>query len=86
MEHYYSIVARRWFDQKWGNTYHSVRVYRNGELVGENPYEYGYGDHYLQTADEIMKANGYHNFRQDLRENGKGFAVSCSDVSKKKDL
>ena len=89
------IIARRWFDKKNGNTYHSVEVYDdNNKLIGKNPFEYGYGDHYLQTAHEILQKEGhypengsnedYHQFIMDIR-NGK-FLVSCTDVGRRKDL
>ena len=50
----------RWFDRLNGNTYHSVRV-TNTE-TGETiycPMQYGYGDHYRQTALEEMHNKGW---------------------------
>jgi len=95
------IIARRWFDKRWGNTYHSVEVYDdNNKLIGKNPYEYGYGDQYLQTAHELLQEKRYYpktderyesgmpkdyiQFLDDIRD-GK-FVVSCTDVGRKKDL
>lgn len=56
------IEGRRWFDRQYGNTYHSVRAYVNGTLVFVGPFQYGYGDQYVQTAMEglvpILEANG----------------------------
>lgn len=49
-----TIIGRRWFDRKYGNTYHSVSVWVDGEFIGKNPYEYGYGDHYIQSAFVIL--------------------------------
>ncbi len=47
------FIARgvRWFDKVNGNTYHSVRVTRceDGKTI-YCPFQYGYGDHYRQTA------------------------------------
>lgn len=57
------IEGRRWFQRTYGNTYHSVRIWRQGTAgkPGEElvylPYQYGYGDQYLQTALEWLKAN-----------------------------
>ena len=51
----YIVNAVKWWDKVNGNTYHSVRVTRcedGKQLVG--PMQYGYGDHYRQTALEIM--------------------------------
>lgn len=47
--------AVRWFDKVNGNTYHSVRItrFRDGATITK-PWEYGYGDHYRQTALELL--------------------------------
>ena len=53
----YVAVAARWFDKANGNTYHSVRITRTGD--GKTiccPFQYGYGEHYRQTALEAMAA------------------------------
>lgn len=52
--------GQRWFDRMNGNTYHSVRVTRvsDGKVIAA-PYQYGYGDHYRQTALEIMLRAGW---------------------------
>lgn len=47
--------AIKWFDKVNGNTYHSVRITRTSDgktIVGQ--FQYGYGDHYRQTALEEM--------------------------------
>lgn len=97
-----TISARRWFDRINGNTYHSVDVYANGKFVGRNPFEYGYGEGYLQTAHKILQNAGiyketkerlksgmdkdYYDFIQDKREHRNKFVVIVSDVPRKKDL
>lgn len=53
------FIARavRWHDRINGNTYHSVRVTRcrdGAEL--RVPMQYGYGDHYRQSALAAMAA------------------------------
>lgn len=51
----YTCNAVKWFDKINGNTYHSVRVIRHKDgavIVGQ--FQYGYGDHYRQTALEEM--------------------------------
>ena len=51
----FTAIAVKWFDKVNGNTYHSVRCIRhrdNSILVGQ--FQYGYGEHYKQTALEIM--------------------------------
>ena len=52
------IIARRWFQSSYGNTYHSCRVLVDNELVGFVPFTYGYGEQYLQTALDILQKAG----------------------------
>lgn len=67
------VHARRWFQKSYGNTYHSVRVVVDGETVGVRSGVYGYGNHYLHTAGEVLIAAGFglddaydlHGFRYD---------------------
>jgi hypothetical protein len=96
------IEAKRWFDRKWGNTYHSCAVFKDGELVGRVPFTYGYDEQYLQTALEIMQSakifpktderlqsgisKDWYDFREDMRNNRKNYHTTVSDVGRKKDL
>ena len=52
------IEGRRWFQRTYGNTYHSVRIFKDGEQVAYLPFQYGYGEQFLQTAWEWLGANG----------------------------
>ena len=84
------IEGRRWFQRTYGNTYHSVRIYRNGELLAHIPFEYGYGDQFLQTALDWLKANGHAPADAKygtlyLRETLHG-TYTVADVARKKDL
>ena len=54
----FHISGRRWFDRVNGNTYHSTRVFADGELVVITPFEYGYGDQWQQTAMVAMVEAG----------------------------
>jgi hypothetical protein len=97
-----TIIGRRWFQRTYGNTYHSVEVYVNGELIGRVEFAYGYGDHYLQTAHEILQDKGYYpktgitlpsgmcrdyyGFTQDMHNHRNKFVISVTDVERKKDL
>lgn len=49
--------AIKWRDKVNGNTYHSVRITRcaDGKVIA-GQFQYGYGDHYRQTAIEEMLA------------------------------
>ena len=51
----FTCTAKKWFDKVNGNTYHSVRVTRHKDgavIVGQ--FQYGYGEHYKQTALAAM--------------------------------
>jgi len=52
------IVGKRWFDRINGNTYHSARVYVDDELIAAAPFQYGYGDQYVQSAHEVLTEHG----------------------------
>jgi len=84
------IEGRRWFQRTYGNTYHSVRIWRGPELLVALPYQYGYGDQYLQTALDWLKAHdlapqdapyGTLYLRETL-----GASYSVIDVTRKGDL
>ena len=51
----FTVLAVKWFDKVNGNTYHSVRCIRHKDgAVITAPFQYGYGDHYRQTALHTM--------------------------------
>jgi hypothetical protein len=84
------IEGRRWFRKGPGNTYHSVRIWKDGKQIAYLPYAYGYGDGFLQTAIDWLKENNH--VPQDaqygtlyLRETLNG-TYSVIDVERKKDL
>jgi hypothetical protein len=88
---FYVVNAKRWFDKVNGNTYHSVRVYENGKLLGENLFEYGYESAYMQTALDILhkvgiatKFNVMWHFADSIGRE-KVLAI-CNDVTRKRDL
>ena len=72
------MIGRRWRDS-YGNTYHTVTVYKGGKYVGDSPVTYGYGNQFIQTGKEILKKNGFR---------GKSYNISetVTDVKRKKDL
>lgn len=89
------IEGRRWRDS-YGNTYHSVRVFSDGEEIGYLPFQYGYGDQYIQTALDWLKDSGnMPSLRHDAHVTGGGTlflrealgaSYSVVDVGRKKDL
>ena len=84
------IEGRRWFQRGPGNTYHSARVFHNGQEIAHVGYRYGYGQQYLCSAYEALKAAGhtkaakYVDWLKESRE--RGDSDSCIDVQRKKDL
>ena len=91
------IEGRRWFSSD-GNTYHSVRIFHDAKQIVFIPYEYGYGDQFLQTAFDWLGKNGapellerhangsLKNYStQYLRDIMKS-SYSVVDVQRKKDL
>ena len=45
----YHIEGRRWFQKTYGNTYHSVRIFKDDKQVAYIPFIYGYGEQFLHT-------------------------------------
>ena len=87
------IWAKRWFQKSYGNTYHAVRVYVNGEFIGSSKITYGYGDSYLQTAEEVIKKAGYIKLKKAneslwsyCREKNIKLKYYATDVNKEKEL
>lgn len=81
------IYGKRWFQKSYGNTYHTVTVIVNGEEM-KSGITYGYGNHYLQTAADMLRNAGY-----DVPDNnGEAYAMmtkydhNAEDVKRKKDL
>ena len=52
------VEGRRWFDKINGNTYNTAAVYVDGECVAITPFQYGYGDFYIQAAQEALEKLG----------------------------
>lgn len=81
-----AVHARRWFDKINGNTYHSCRVLVNGLEIGRDNFAYGYGDHYKQTASEILGGALEYPLTLQARERGILLDIDVVDVTRKKDL
>lgn len=84
------IEGKRWFQRTYGNTYHSVRIFKDGVVIHRIPFAYGYGDQFLQSAIDWLKANkiiphdaeyGTLYLREVL-----GGTYSVADVARKGDL
>jgi hypothetical protein len=91
------ITAKRWFQQSYGNTYHSVTIrenlfnaYQKNDIiytkeVGRISFRYGYGDQYLNTAAEILGISEM-ELRDDIKINPKKYHITVINVNRKKDL
>lgn len=57
-----TVRGREWFDKVNGNSYCSARVYVTDTAGNTDtiyvPFGYGYGDYYLQAAQEALHAAG----------------------------
>jgi len=86
------IQAVRWFQKTYGNTYHAVRVYVNDKLIGASGQTYGYGEHYLQTAYDLLLKYGGLGFTSvdDLRkshwDNRNKWVVNVRDEERYRDF
>jgi hypothetical protein len=96
------IIGRKWFDRTYGNTYHTVEVYVNNKFIAKSPITYGYGDHFVQTAFEILQEKGifkktgerlgsgidkdFYEFQTKTRRDPGMVLISCTDVTRKRDL
>lgn len=90
----YTVLGRRWFEKVNGNTYHSVRVFKDGELIGGEDQDYGYGGHYRQCAMGMIIQDDPTIFAGETRqpalwrikEIGHKLIDDVVDVARKKDL
>lgn len=84
----YHIAGRRWFQKSYGNTYHTVTIYKDGEQVAYLGPTYGYDDHYLQTAVDWLRKKGHPEAEYGtlwLRET-LGASYNVADVRRERDL
>lgn len=44
------LIGRLWRDKVNGNTYHTTEIIVDGVSVHKTPFDYGYGDSYIQSA------------------------------------
>lgn len=62
----FTVIVQKWFDKLNGNTYHSVRCIRHSDnAIAVGQFQYGYGEHYRQTAlYAMLDAGWFKNFRR----------------------
>lgn len=79
-----TIVGKRWFDKKNGNTYFSSRIFINNKLIKTIPMSYGYGDQFEQVSIQYLQENGIiksNLLRFEIREKY-NMLVEVSEVKK----
>lgn len=70
------VLARRWFQRSYGNTYHSVTVVWSDDTITKEPFVYGYGEQWKETAKGMgVDVSEFPTWRCKVR-----------DVKRKKDL
>ena len=66
------ITAKEWFDKVNGNSYFSATITLNYGMEDSvnllMPFQYGYGDHYVDMANEALMKAGY--IPEEKRANG----------------
>jgi hypothetical protein len=94
------INALNWFDKVNGNSYFAGKVTLNYGLPDKKsfkmPFQYGYGDHYIDVAGELLqreslvnlKTGGKYNIRlwQYCRDNNIILRTTKHENCKKKEL
>jgi len=48
------VKGQRWFDKVNGNTYCASKIYIDGEHILTTDWTYGYGDFFIQLAEEEL--------------------------------
>jgi hypothetical protein len=90
------VIARRWFDRTYGNSYYTARVVVDGETVATVPFDYGHGDlTYLAAAIKAARAAGVEGLPdevrgfldvRDMRQAGWTVTVDEAAVTRRRDL
>ena len=66
------IIALEWFDRINGNSYFSGTISLNYGMKNQKeiylPYQYGYGDHYIDMVNQELIKQGYREGKR--HENG----------------
>ena len=58
------IIAKRWFQRTYGNTYHSVEIVIDGEIRDKVDFAYGYDSAYMQTAHKLLAKHGIFDWQK----------------------
>ncbi len=58
------IIAKRWFQKTYGNTYHSVTITIDGKFIDKIDFQYGYDSAYMQTAHKLLAKHGIFDWQK----------------------
>jgi hypothetical protein len=92
-----TIIGRRWFNDREGNTYYSGRALVDGKEVASEKFAYGYGDQYVyelwvKVVAELEldcpehACGGIEMPWKWCRDRGVAFTYEAADVARKRDL
>lgn len=54
----YTVVAKEWFDRVNGNSYYSMRIFKDNKLIQVFGMDCGYESMYEQVASEYLRSIG----------------------------
>jgi len=84
------INAKRWYDEKNANTYHTVKIYVNDRFFHDSGITYGYERQYEQTAKTWLLEKDYigecFGLWRYCEKNKIEYIDTVKDVENKKDL
>lgn len=93
-----TIIGRRWFQKTYSYTYCTACVLVDGKTVFVSEKQYGYGDFYIQVAQDWLDKNGYlpdlgkyengsvQPLWQYCRDRGIEYDYQAIDVARERDL
>jgi hypothetical protein len=87
-----TILAREWFDKVNGNSYFAGEIYFDNIEVAAMPFQYGYGEHYIQMAADLLNKQGLLKIDENAplwrhcKENGIALLTSKQENCLKRDL
>ncbi len=86
------IQAKEWFDKVNGNSYFAgvitVNYSKDDEMIFKMPFQYGYGEQYIQNALTMLKDSNLINTTSKMELRDKGIIINASIQTgcKKSDL
>ncbi len=54
INHSYTVIAKEYLDKHYSNRYFSVRIYSKDQLIACLPYQYGYGNTYIDEFHQFL--------------------------------